>query len=685
MRIHSRVRDTGLLLGLALCVFGTSASAQEPVAWWRFEERTDATVLDEAAEVADELRGNWWKYVDGTRGTGLRFDGFSTVVTRGAARSPLLTGAFTIDAWIAIGAYPWSWCPIVDRQVDETRGYTFGIGPEGRLGLRLFVDGMWRIGRGDRVLERNRWYHVAGVFDPARGIALFVDGRLAGELTVTGSLVPADDADLLIGRNRTRLTPSNAVRDYATFPSWYSLDGILDEVRIHDRALSVEEIRITSDLRPLTPPDLPSRRFPRGPEATGRFGASYAKLSYYDAWDALWRVGDHPDIAVEFDTSPVRVMFWRGTRFSPCWVTENGKWMADQSLETAMNWGRGDGPTAGCCEHMSDTHCRSSHVRIVENHDARIVVHWRYALMDVLFRQPHTDPETGWADWGDEYYAIYPDGVAARSVIYHTIPGAAEWFGWQETIFLNEPGTRPEDNCELEAVTLANLAGESRTYSWEHGYPKFDLDEAVIQVVNLKSKWRPFMILPRGSRPTVFGGDVRPEYSHFPWWNHWPVAQAISDGRNAIAPDRASHSSLLWGVQTKDVSLYGMTSRPAAELTTLAKSWIDPPPASITGGAFSGGAYDDKQRAYELACEEPGATLELRFDATEGSPLLNPCLVVEGWGEDGAELTVGGKTVPRGPAFRVGHRHRLEGSDLVVWIEMEETTSVELSLAPVPR
>ena len=660
-------------------------SAQEPVAWWRFEERTDDSVSDETSGTADELRGNWWKYVEGARGAGLRFDGFSTVVTRAADESPELAGAFTIDAWVAIGAYPWNWCPIVDQRAGGEGGFSFGIGPDGRPALLLRLEESGHAAWGSRALELNTWYHVAGVFDPEKGLTVLVDGEVAGERAATGAPVFAGDHDLLIGRNRVKYTPSNPVRDWATFSSWYSLDGILDEIRIHDRALSREEIRETSSIRPPAPPELPPRRFPRGPEATHRFGACYAKLAYYDAWDALWRVDDHPDVVVQFDTSPVRVMFWRGTRFSPCWVSENGKWMADQSLETAMSWGNADGPTVGCCEHMSDTQCRGSHVRIVENHDARVVVHWRYALMDVLFRQPHTDPETGWQDWGDEYYAIYPDGVAVRSVTYHTTPGAAAWAGWQETIFLNEPGTRPEDNCELEAVTLANLAGESRTYSWEHGYPTFDLDRAVIQMVNLKSEWRPFMILPRGSKPTVFGGDVRPEYSHFPWWNHWPVGQARSDGRYAIAPDRASHSSLLWGGPSKDVALYGMTPRPAAELGTLAKSWIDPPPAVITGGPFSGGAYDDAQRAFVIACDEARSTLEFRFDATDDSSLLNPCLVVEGWGEDGAELTVGGQVVPRGPAFRLGHRHTLEGSDLVVWIEMEGTESVELSLAPIPR
>ncbi|GAH40067.1 unnamed protein product, partial [marine sediment metagenome] len=91
---------------------------------------------------------------------------------------------------------------------------------------------------------------------------------------------------------------------------------------------------------------------------------------YYDEWDNLWPVGPHADIIVQFDKSPVKVMFWRGTRYSACWVSENGKWMADQSRETGGNWflrkGSSDDYVTGCVEHMSDVQCRSSRVSIIQ-------------------------------------------------------------------------------------------------------------------------------------------------------------------------------------------------------------------------------------------------------------------------------------------------------------------------------
>ena len=41
-----------------------------------------------------------------------------------------------------------------------------------------------------------------------------------------------------------------------------------------------------------------------------------------------------------------------------------------------------------------------------------------------------------------------------------------------------------------------------------------------------------------------FGIGPSRDYSMFPCWNHWPVAQMPSDGRYAKHPDRTSHSSL---------------------------------------------------------------------------------------------------------------------------------------------
>ena len=577
-----------LLLGLLFLAAGTEAPARDgPVACWSFD---DKTALDSAGNLTDAIQGNFKFMPGGVRGDCLRFDGFTTLVRREAAKVPDLSKGFTLQGWAALAAYPWNWTPILAQRDGQVRGYSFGIDSTGHLGLQLAADFRWTHSLASKSLALKTWYHLAAVYDPTFGVRLYLDGQPAGAFPLEKRLSLAKDIDLHIGRNHEKMVPAHLVRDWAKFPSWWSFDGLMDELKIHDCALTETEIRNSwaSD-KPSQAPDIPPRRFPDVALGTNQFGAYPARLKYYEQWDALWQMAGEEDIVVKFDELPVQMVFWRGTRFSPCWVTENGKWMADQSLETGV-WPeelrkRGGQGAVGCCEHMSDAQCRFSHVRIVENTDARVVVHWRYAMVDAAYRFANYDEVAGQGQYGDEFYYVYPDGVATRDVT-----------GWwpepvhrvdQETIFLNEPGTRPEDNCELEAISLTNLKGESKTYSWEKGYPKLDLQSPVIQMVNLKSRFKPLIIVKPGSTIATFNCEVRQEFSHFPWWNHWPVARISSDGRYAMAPDQAAHSSLSWVSQPSGAFLYGMTDKSAAAVLPLAKSWIHPPAVKVAGDGFS--------------------------------------------------------------------------------------------------
>ena len=283
--------------------------------------------------------------------------------------------------------------------------------------------------------------------------------------------------------------------------------------------------------------------------------------------------------------------------------------------------------------------------------------------------------ESGFGEWGNEYYYIYPDGVTVRKVL----PGKG---AWQETIFLNEPGTRPEDNVHLEACTLLNLEGESKAYSWENGYPIFDLKDAIIQLVNFKSEYKPFMIFREGGSFSVFNLEVRPKYSHFPWWNHWPVAQIISDGRSASAPDRAAHSSLSWGDPGGEAALYGMTNKDPADLVDLAKSWNRPPKMSLKYQNYENLGFDYTQRAYILNTKTGGDNIELEFDASPNNPLFNIAIVVKNWDGEGINLILNDEHIIKGEHFRTGFEYDVQGNrNLIVWIKhkAKEKTKIILS------
>lgn len=629
------------------------------------------------------------KFVPGVKGTAIKFDGFSSYIEGGLEEYPAMGDNISIEAWVSLGAYPWNWAPIITIGRYEITGFYFGIDARGRVGFHVpdrrsvwhecnsEVDPETKLG-----LELKKWYHVVGTFSTENGLAIYINGQLAA--TQSGpdkSIVYSElDKGFRLGANREWLAPSDPIRPWATYPSRYALDGIVDEVKMYNKELTAVDVQsLYTKLTVENEPEFASRTFPRV-KPSGRFGANYTRLKYYPEWDAIWPVGDHMDVVVQFDEYPTRLMFWRGTRFSACWVSENGKWMADQSRETGYNWylsegDRDDMPT-GCVEHMSDKQCRSSRVAIIENNDARIVVNWRYLQMDTKFRQKDLENNTGFGQWANELYYIYPDGMCVR----HVLPGFG---GWQESIFLNEPGTKPEDNVELEACTLYNMDGERKTYSWEHGPPRFDLENANIQLINFKSEYKPFLIHREGARFGVFHGEIRPEYSHFPWWNHWPVAQISSDGRSALAPDRAAHSSISWGFDHGDAAIYGMTNQPEEMLVDLARSWNHPPEILVNSGDYESYGYDYRQRAYVVNTLDQGTQLELIVDATERSPMFNPAFVIENWDGSDIQLKLDDKEIPRGKDFRYAMEYDVEGNiSLIVWIKGRADSKTQIELIP---
>ena len=125
------------------------------------------------------------------------------------------------------------------------------------------------------------------------------------------------------------------------------------------------------------------------------------------------------------------------------------------------------------------------------------------------------------------------------------------------------------------------------------------------------------------------------------------------------------------------IVLYGFTKEPIARLLPLARSWNHPPDLADPRGGDSQG-YDKAQRAYVLTAA--GQALSFRLEASESSPAFNPAFVIQGWGAGGARLRIDGKEIPRGPAFRYGHRRRLDGTDLVVWIRTEATKPVRFAI-----
>jgi hypothetical protein len=674
----------------ALCIACIPAGAQTTAglaAQWAFDDQRGNIVHDSVSGHDTPILNNY-QWVKGVSGDGLKFDGFTTVVELAPKAAPKIGPGFTVESWIAMQSYPWNWVPIVDQHQDEASGYLFGIDAEGRLGLQLSVWGIWNICRSDVRIPLKRWTHVAAVYDPATGVSLYIDGKPAGKLPLTGDFVLPSDTPFRIGRNLIDLPPIALVRPKASFPALYSFDGILDDLRIYNRPLSSGEI--ASAYNPAiasVQPELTERRWPVLPGEASHLKAVYTDLHLYPEWDALWRTGPASDVVVSFKKLPFHYVFWRGANYGPNMVTENGIWMSDQSFES--------GTKIGTAEHMNDKHNMHASISILETTNARVVLHWRYALVDVTGGFAGIDPETGWSDWVDEFFYIYPDGLAVRR---GTIHGKRKKYSFTEPTLLLEPGKKPEDYVSLQAATVVNSKGENRTYSWAPDSPPFPFPDqptdANIAVVNLHSKYKPFYIYKEGTELGPYGWppELRLQYSHFPVWDHWPVNQIPSDGRFELFPDHYASAAIMspnpnavWiegpGPTKTTYFLFGLSDGSVEQLAQLDRSWLHPPNLKMEDDKIAA-AYDPGQRAYLLTgvpVADEGMRLTFTIDASASSPVVNPAFVLKGWGQLPPVVRVDGASVGEGDV-ETGFIDTWSGTDLVLWLRKTATSPVQVSV-----
>ncbi len=151
-----------------------------------------------------------------------------------------LSGPFTLDAWIEFSdVQPQTGgimnAPIVGRWGDTTRGtagYRIFVKADGKPGLEVSSGGTSKVSAiSSNSLPVDEFAHVAGVWD-GDALLLYVNGVLEAVTSFSGPLHVPNGIPLLIGGYNP---------DFTNGPD--SVVGIVDEVEIFSRALSVSEIQ----------------------------------------------------------------------------------------------------------------------------------------------------------------------------------------------------------------------------------------------------------------------------------------------------------------------------------------------------------------------------------------------------------------------------------------------------------
>ena len=183
----------------------SGAFAQDPVAYWSFDDiRVEkkavkmvrgetyipkeifAYVKESVSGTENELNGVYYKVVPGVKGNAALLDGYTAFLELKADLDdddklvgdyiPYITKDFTIETWIALGAYPKNQCPILDHRRDESEGYYNGYSLEidalGRVILKVATKGRNEMAMSDETIPLNQWTHVAASYSMENGLSV---------------------------------------------------------------------------------------------------------------------------------------------------------------------------------------------------------------------------------------------------------------------------------------------------------------------------------------------------------------------------------------------------------------------------------------------------------------------------------------------------------------------------------
>ncbi len=202
---------------------GVEKTYSDLVAYWRF----DGNALDLSGN-GNHGTINGAMFVQGISGQALSFDGINDYVNMGDKPSLRINGPYTIETWVYSNQNNLGQI-LSKSRLHDLRNYELLWLDEGNGGPKIkfefSINGVtyWTY---SQLLKYKEWYYVAGIYDGVY-MKLYVNGNQVA-ITSASGMVDVNTEPLTIGRR------SDGVRFF---------NGIIDEVRIYNRALTTSEIQ----------------------------------------------------------------------------------------------------------------------------------------------------------------------------------------------------------------------------------------------------------------------------------------------------------------------------------------------------------------------------------------------------------------------------------------------------------
>ena len=214
-----------LILGIVLTSGARADIFEGLIGWWMFDEGTGTTVADSSGNGHDGFFVDGEpEWVPGVYGKALRFDGENKVEIPDHEDFHL-TNAITVALWMQPeGDQPDYAKPFIKQKSGE---YPYALQYNTAQGIYATINASTRYDTSPRIQNfPGEWAHMCFTYDGSV-LILYKDGEEAGRVNASGDL-QQNDLSLSIG---------------GRLDSDQNFIGIIDDVRLFNRVLTVEEIQ----------------------------------------------------------------------------------------------------------------------------------------------------------------------------------------------------------------------------------------------------------------------------------------------------------------------------------------------------------------------------------------------------------------------------------------------------------